>query len=318
MAREGEPLDHHFVPQFYLRAFRDTAVPEGQEPWLWVGDLGERSVERRAPKNVGKKANYYSFPDVDAKSPETLEEILSKVESEAAPVIKRLISGDLRFLEQDRANVLFFMAFFVGRTPFFCRMIEGPMAEIGKEVMLMSARQPDYFERTLREAQAQTGVEFTPEEVEDLRQWAANDSNYTVTLNPVVSLWTGIEMSLDTIFPVFEQMKWAVLRAAGNGGFLTCDNPVSWFNPRPRPPFNAGRGLAMRNVEVTFPIAPNLALLGTWEGPVGVLDARDRIVEELNRRRAVFAERHVFADRESLVRAALAFRQQIDSDGDQS
>jgi Protein of unknown function (DUF4238) len=47
-------MNHHFVPQFYLRGFCDPEVSEGQEPWIWVADFQEQRIERRAPKNVGK------------------------------------------------------------------------------------------------------------------------------------------------------------------------------------------------------------------------------------------------------------------------
>ena len=31
-------MEHHYVPQFYLKVLRDPACPEGHEPWLWVVD----------------------------------------------------------------------------------------------------------------------------------------------------------------------------------------------------------------------------------------------------------------------------------------
>ncbi|MFQ5896004.1 MAG: DUF4238 domain-containing protein [Nitrospinota bacterium] len=298
-------MDHHFVPQFYLRAFRDPTVPEGQEPWLWVGDLKEKLVQRRAPKNVGKKANYYAFPEFDAESPDTLEQLLSKIESAAAPVVRKMLDGELELAGQDRASILFFMAFFVGRSPFFRNMVEGTTDRLVKLVMRTAASHPEYFGRKLREAHE--GREFTPEEVEELRQRTLDESNYTVH-SPEFSLQQGFQVSIETVYPLFSRMKWAVLRGSGADRFITCDSPVSWFDPTPRPPFYAGHGLAMRNVEATFPVSPELCLLGTWEGPTGVLEVPDAVVAEFNRRRVGFADRYVFADRGSLVRAAMGLR----------
>jgi len=102
-------VDHHFIPQFYLRRFRDVSVPEGQEPWIWIADFEDGTVARRAPKNVGKKADYYAFPELEAAVGEDVEAILSKVESSAAPAVGRLLVNDTAVLEgQDRADVLFF------------------------------------------------------------------------------------------------------------------------------------------------------------------------------------------------------------------
>ena len=75
----SEPRKHHYLPQFYLRGFCDPNVPEGQEPWIWVADFKERQIERRAPKNVGRAANYYAFPGVEAAGGEPPETILSKI-----------------------------------------------------------------------------------------------------------------------------------------------------------------------------------------------------------------------------------------------
>jgi hypothetical protein len=128
-------VDHHFIPQFYLRGFRDPNVTDGQEPWLWIADFEEGTVERRAPKNVGKKANYYAFPAVEAVG-ESIESVFSKLESAAAPVIKKLLASDDAALEgQDRADLLFFMAFFVVRVPFFRNMLEKFAADMAKMVL---------------------------------------------------------------------------------------------------------------------------------------------------------------------------------------
>jgi len=97
-------VDHHFIPQFYLRDFRDPHVLDGQEPWRWIVDFEEGTVQRRAPKNVGKKANYYAFPEVETVG-ESIESVFSKLESAAAPMIKKLVVSDNAALEgQDRAD----------------------------------------------------------------------------------------------------------------------------------------------------------------------------------------------------------------------
>ncbi len=135
-------MDHHFIPQFYLRAFRDPNVPYGQEPWIWITDFQERTVQRRAPKNVGKKTNYYAFPEADAVG-DTIESLFSKLESAAAPVIKKLVTSDDAGLEgQDRADLLYFMTFFVVRVPIFRSMLEKSAADLVKMMLQESAGHP--------------------------------------------------------------------------------------------------------------------------------------------------------------------------------
>ncbi len=302
-------MNHHFVPQFYLHGFRDPFVPKGQEPWLWVSDFKEQVVERRAPKNVGKATNYYAFPEWEATGEELPEQLLAKVESAAAPVVRKLLSGEFELTGQERADLLFFMAVFVTRVPFFRKLIEELAANVATLIGQESAAHPEYFERTLREALQ--GQELTPEEIDETRKIILEGKKYKIRAKPTLSLLVGFDEALDTIYPVLERMRWAAVRSSGGEHFITSDCPVSWVDPTPRPHFYAGHGLAMKKVEVTFPVGPQLCLLGTWEGPTGVVDATKRMVGEYNHRRVGSAERYVFADSEERARLALAMRQQM-------
>lgn len=299
-------MDHHFVPQFYLRGFRDPDVPEGQEPWIWVVDFKQRRIERRAPKNVGKAANYYAFAEVEAAGGEAVEAILSKIESASAAALKRLLASDDKDLEgQDRADLLFFMAFFVIRVPFFRNTMEKFAVNVAKMLLQVSASQPDYFERSVREA-LKDRENLTPDKIEELRQWVLDDSKYTIRTSPKLSIVTGFEAAMDTIYPIFDQMKWAVVRSDGNLRFITGDTPVMWVDPTLAPPFCYG--LAAQNVEVTFPLSPKVCLLGTWEGSSTAVRTKDPMVQELNARRVVFADGYAFSDSEERARSALDIR----------
>src|SRR5262245_27916750 len=126
-------MNQHFIPQFYLRGFRDPEVSGKQGPWLWVADLIDRTVARRAPKSVGHKVDYYTFPEAERVGGESVEDLLSKLESAAAPVIRKLLATPEAGLEgQDRADLLFFMAFFIIRVPYFRNMIEKFAADVAK------------------------------------------------------------------------------------------------------------------------------------------------------------------------------------------
>ncbi len=302
--------DQHYIPQFYLRTFRDPDVPEGREPWLWVADLAEKTLQRRAPKNVGKKADYYAFPEVEAAGGEAIEALLSQVESAAAPAIGRLlVSPTATLKEQDRADVLYFMAFMVIRVPSSRNAAEKIAADVAKLALQMSASHPGFFENTLREA-LEGKEDLTPEHVEEVRQWLLDDSKYTIRASPKLSIATGFEVANDTIFPVFDRMTWAVLRARGDLRFITSDTPVCWVDPTLKPP--ACFGIMGRNVEATFPLSPTVCLLGTWDRSTGVFIAKDAAVEKINARIVGFADRHVFADNEAAARRALEVRARME------
>ncbi len=307
---DNGPMDQHFVPRFYLRAFLDPAVPDGQEPWIWVADLKEQVVERRAPKNLGRAANYYEVPGVQDASGTTVEGLFSKTESAAAPVINKLLRGERVLGEREREDLFCFMAFLVTRVPFFRDLMERMAGNVHKSVLKVVASQSDYFAWAVRKAHKNKRT-FTSEEIEKTRQWTLDEKNYTVHGSPAFSLGMGLEMAMDVVYPLFRQMRWAVLRCADGRCFITSDCPIAWVDPTPRPAFLAGHGLLMPNVEVTFPLGPGLCLLGTWDGREGSFEVREKIVAEFNRRRVAFAERYAFASSEAGAMMALEAGRQI-------
>ena len=191
------------MPQFYLRAFRDPNVPEEKEPWIWVIDFKERKIERRAPKNIGKAANYYAFPEVETAGGEPVEAILSRIESAAAPALKRLLASNDGALEgQDRADLLFFMAFFAVRVPFFRNTLEKFAANVARMLLQVSASHSGYFEQTLREA-LKGKEDLTLDKIEELRRWVLDESNYNIRTSPKLSIAIGFETAMETIYPIW-------------------------------------------------------------------------------------------------------------------
>jgi len=290
-------MDHHFVPQFYLDAFCDPATPEGQDPWVWVADLKERTIRRKAPKNVASRSDYYAIPDSTGEKTHAIEEMFSRIESDAAPIVARLLRGEFDLSVKDRAALGHLMAAMATRGPSFRENIERFLAEVARKVLLVSAQfDPDFLK-------VQSTKDLSDEEIEKARQMILA-GDWEVTAKPVASLMPVLE-SAAIILPILCQMEWAFFVAYESSSFLTCDTPLSWVAPT-LPPGPYGSGLAMRNVEVTFPIGPRVCFVGTWrEGNSGSAPVDDEIVYQLNRRRVDFAHRTVFADSEAGAQQAL-------------
>jgi hypothetical protein len=81
---------------------------------------------------------------------------------------------------------------------------------------------------------------------------------------------------------------------APNGSFfVTSDNPCVWFNPLAYrvPPLYRSAGLAMKDIEITMPITPEVLALVTHPPSVsGYLNLTDMQVQELNRRSVGFSD----------------------------
>jgi hypothetical protein len=290
--------DHHFVPQFYLKGFLDPDSVQTKNPWLWVANLPAGVVKRRAPKNVAARAGYNAV--LGSTESETAEEVLSQLEAVAAPIVRRLINGVNELTGQEWVDLLFFAAFLAVRTPYFRNRIEGFAAEIAEDLLRLSASHPDYYHRSVKETAL---VEMTEEEIEASRQTALTPGGVRIKARPVLSLLAAFQGARDDVYPNFSHMRWAILRADRDLFFVTSDNPVSWADPTPRPAFYAGHGLRMRNVEVVFPVGPQVCLFGTWNGAAGSLAAPQRLVEAINRRVLQFASEEIYAHREELARA---------------
>jgi hypothetical protein len=47
-------VEHHIIPQFYLRGFRDPAIDPRRGPRVWTADLKLKTVTQRSPKTLAK------------------------------------------------------------------------------------------------------------------------------------------------------------------------------------------------------------------------------------------------------------------------
>lgn len=295
--------EHHFVPQFYLKGFCDPgSVPKN--PRVWVANLAARRVERRSPKSIAKRTGYNAVPGLDEATRESAEQLFSQIETAAAPIIRKLLRGETNLTGQEWVDLLFFAAFLAVRTPFGRDTLEKFFAEIARDVLTLAASHPDYYHQTMREA---VPGDLTAEEIEASRQLALTPGALKVRAKAALSLLATFQGANGDVYPAFKRMRWAILRPQ-SGSFLSSDNPVSWADPTPRPAFYSGHGLGMRNVQVTFPIGPQVCLLGTWEGPIGPLEVGPVDVEQINRRRIGFAVSQVFAHQEQLADFALGLR----------
>ncbi len=107
---------HHFVPQFYLRAFLDPNSTYPSDPYLWYYDKHLDEVKCRSPKNVAARVGFYRSPALERKG-QSLETLYTTIESRAAPVLARLRSGRFFMSRSERRSLLIFVALQIIRTP---------------------------------------------------------------------------------------------------------------------------------------------------------------------------------------------------------
>ena len=108
----------------------------------------------------------------------------------------------------------------------------------------------------------------------------------------------ALELStFDKILPFLFERKWTLLRAHhDSGGFVTSDHPVClmWTDPKMHGGFY-GPGFGLTKTAVLFPLTMELALVGTFEGYEGEMDAHVFNVAQCNATTIGFAERQIYA-----------------------
>ncbi|MFE3167928.1 DUF4238 domain-containing protein [Streptomyces sp. NPDC059224] len=110
----ADPKLHHYVPQFYLRRFTDSAER------LWVWDRTNDRVFRTQPKAVAAESNFYTLPQLvdHGHSPMEMEKQFADLEGQAAAITGQWLDwvrcghpGDsLPMPEENREAISLFLA----------------------------------------------------------------------------------------------------------------------------------------------------------------------------------------------------------------
>jgi hypothetical protein len=304
-------VEHHVIPQFYLRSFRDRSIDRRMGPRLWVADFKNKSVKLSAPRGVVKLTNFYAIESTKGPN-QTVEEFLRDVESVAAPIIERLRNGDWRLSDTDRADLANFMALLVVRTPAWRNHCEVMAGKLAQSVGRVAARHPSHFARTMRGANK--GRNLSDEKIEELRQAALKPGALECRGTPNFSLKFMLSIT-GSLAPIVFQMSWLYAVPPIGIHLLSGDNPVFWYDPTILPP--RANGLGSKNCILTFPIGPEIALFGRWnQEPQRCDHVGDSVIDLVNQRIIRTAERFVFATRREEAETALERRQLMEQQGE--
>ncbi len=101
---------------------------------------------------------------------------------------------------------------------------------------------------------------------------------------------------------VIEKMTWAFVRATDRIKFLTSDNPFFFHDPTADPrSIYGGVGLLNKNVEVSFPVSKDVALVAAWNERLkaGYFQGTHELAKTINRRSVLAAHRFIYAPEKS-------------------
>ncbi len=283
---------HHYIPQFYLKGFVDPQ----NEPYIWVYDKDNGRIIKSSAKDIAVEKHYFSFIDkLGRRDSETLENFLEKTETEAAPVINKLLKEE-SLNEEEQVSFAFFVALMMMRTPNYRKNTETLMTETIKKISMIMASHKEGFESEMKNFERDTGEKI--ESVEELRKFM-QAGEYDIKVNPNVTL--AMSMShIEPIAEVFYKMRWRFLKATDDYKFLSGDNPLFYFDPTHNPNSFYGVGLANKNIEVTLPLSIDIMAFGTWKsGGSGYVQLKNNTIKQVNRRTGSSTLKFVFASKKS-------------------
>ena len=262
-------MGHHYIPQYYLKGF---ASPDGDMIWVY-----EKGGSLKFPANIKKiaqKTNYYST--------EVERYLANEIEGPANSVIKK-IRDRKQLTQSEKEKLAIYMVVMLKRVPqskirmkkMAPAVAQSLQQKWDKEIsklILENPSQTDLFEKRRAEIKA-------------------NLNKYSKNLPK--DFWLELIPSERTpnIVKVIPKMTWLFLTCEKFPAFLTCDNPVFYFQ---------GIGVGKPESEITFPISSNIVLWATWRSDIQkeYSQIKNQAIKEINRRTATNATRFIYHARD--------------------
>jgi len=222
----NEPKKQHYVPQFLLKNFTLD-----KKNHINVFDIKAGKSFSSHIKHIGHENNFYNHP-VEGNQ---IEFDLCKLESQVAPIINRIISkGSIKHLTQHEYELI---GLFTAQQMMRVNSLRESLVEITEiffdklkgEVIAPGSQAAALFESL--------AVQNTKEQSIDMLKKMPND-----------------------ILPYLLNKHLSLVKATKGDSFYLSDNPVVKYNNLPGTKNRGNLGLAVKGIEVHFPISPKYCI----------------------------------------------------------
>jgi hypothetical protein len=262
-------MGDHYIPEYYLKGF--TSLMDNM---LWVFEKGGSLKFKSGVSNIGHEINYYSA--------EVEQYLANEIEGPANTVINKIRErGHLQ--ESDKEKLATYMVVMLKRVP----QSKICMKEMAPDVAKKQQEQWD-AEISKLIAEDSTKADLLNKRREEIR---VNLDIYSK--DPPKDFWLSLIPPERTpnIVNVLNKMTWHFLTCDNFPAFLTCDNPVFYFQ---------WLGIGKPESEVTFPISSNIVLWATWRKDLKqwYSQIKSQAIREINRRTVSNAMRFVYHEKD--------------------
>jgi len=279
---------HHYVPVFYLKGFTS---PKDRE-YLWVYEQG-KSVRKSKPVNEAHERDFYSFIDEDDQRRD-LEQPLSRIESEIAPLFRAIDDGYHRLHDDDFEGLTIFMALLWVRGPFGKDFVNRLSSQVMKHQTKTFAEDADKFKKKYEEFLKESGTQ-THLSAEEMRAFALSDNWEVEQTSHGYTLQRMFE-GMPMISNALRQKPWEVLVSEGDNYFCTSDFPIVTVQPESeRKAVIIGMGFEMPGVDVLFPLTKRACLRLRDRARSSGQSVNGAMVREINKILMTAARRFIYA-----------------------
>lgn len=286
---------HHCVPRFLLEHFATAGDSADQ---VYVFDLDEHRRWLAGPHVSARRRDYYRI-DVAGEDPNAIEDLLGRIETEAAPGVRSLVETGRLPTGEDLDRLLRFMAVLGARVPGARDAIAEPMARLGEDLLAILLATPDRWERFVQE-QKEKGIDVSGYPSYEQVKEGFEGGGFEIQLNQNIGIGAMLQMA-GVIESLLHARNWSVAVAPADGPFLiTSDRPLTISWTRPVPAFY-GPGFAMRDTEVTIPVSPTVGLLGSFKGLPSQFTPSEHQVALFNGRTLDSATRFLFSSSDQFI-----------------
>jgi hypothetical protein len=285
----GEKKRHHKIPEFYLRGFMCRRGGER----LWMYERGGAAPKAVSVKDATVEKGFYRVRTKTDHDPNTVENLLSLIESSAAPIHQRILSGHYP-IGQEKADYSYFLATLFTRTSNSIEVTRKTMTELANLNKNLLAENPEAFRDFVTSYEQHSGKSLEID-TEELR---TGFREARIGINPDLNLVLSVLDLASEVWHPLNAMQWTLIRNRGDLCFMSSDNPVCLHDPARHTDDFLGIGfVSAPTVQVTCPLSRDVALLATWSDVLYPRDcnAGNPLVRCINQRTVMNCERFVYA-----------------------
>ncbi len=275
----NEPRRHHYNPQSYLLNF--CKLNSRGTPLFWVYDINKQKWRGQSqPKNESVESDFQKMDHFIGLDPHMLEKYFSSLEGAAALLIKKvLIEKRLSPKLKHSHPLINLMGLLAGRT----QATRDRLVEIKKEnainFMDYSVRSEKSY-NDMMDHMKNKGVIDDPVSYKEAQSFI-NERKFNIVVDSSLVVEDMIKIAASIVDMLMDR-SWMVVEAPAPNThpFICSNNPVNiiWaygfqnFIP----------GFNFLNSLVTFPLSPNIALIGSFSPMPEYMLVENKVVEGIN------------------------------------